>query len=1033
MATGDSEPAIGLVPVAVIWCRQVDNEAESPGYTTIPEEFPGRRETLESVRLIGNLTINIADTHDYWDPDPAQPLSFYPNLFLYPAGNGRYTCIGRMFLSTEDRPRLGMKTLVFATSDLLATGEFGAAVVRAHASMGGPSTPPRPEADPDPSVYQAVGEGFLFHRGSTEPVVLVAAEPWDAVARVVLDLVALLPGSLVALGAFLVFPYFLPEAKVNIHEFTEQLPLALAVMRVPRTESQGERHAKRIQSWEDAPVALRDLTHPPSPRDRSNVPLVLQYARDHAEEKLAEIGRRVDQVESGRNPSPLHDAERQGGRDRRKEMWRIGTAMETAAMLLSRPKGRSIPMSGETARRASEYVQAQPAVPILHRVDASPPAPGPAPGPTSPQLPPWLKAPTDVRVPTPDPRSVPVSVHDDPSTLPRAPATPAAWPSVPATPGPAPVDETHLEHLIDRKVGELAKGLPPPPDVAQVEARLLTTLDARFREGSDQSAQSVQRLETALGDRFTTLDTRLRESSDQSAQTVQRLESALGERLTAFDVRLRESSDQSAQTVQRLEAALGARLTTLETRPEPDPAALFEQLDQQTQSKLDHTLALLDEKLRQVVQASGERWAERFREELRHEVEELKARSLRGEEELRAALAAQLDLELAETKEQGTALREEVEGRVRQLFQDRTAELDQRRAKEVRDLESRLAILIDGRSKDLETRMLAVVQGERDKLLGLTDERILQAEQRLDNEREARVAEVGEAGTAAVAALQVRMQAFVEQKLRENQDREREKYVELLARLKNDVDQSLARSMESNRFDVAVRDRVTRLLEGTRAEQEKSVAQALLAAEGRLKSAQSESILRLERLETKLQQREVDLGRVERNLRQEADDLDRRILVLSDRVLPLTRKTWAKVAELEKRAPGSEETESRVNELRRELVRELRRVEGELLEQTSDLRDRLEGTIAHQGRIWLNLLRQLSAETEESLKRGPHSARRPARSGGGISEEELLAAALRATPEYPSFAGDPPNPIDPSPVLEPGAGDQELRRRTRRA
>ncbi|MCI4370743.1 MAG: hypothetical protein L3J81_05380, partial [Thermoplasmata archaeon] len=61
-------------PVGVVWCRQVDNEAESPGYTTVPEEFPGHRETLETIRIVGNLTVNVADTHDYWDPDPSQPL-----------------------------------------------------------------------------------------------------------------------------------------------------------------------------------------------------------------------------------------------------------------------------------------------------------------------------------------------------------------------------------------------------------------------------------------------------------------------------------------------------------------------------------------------------------------------------------------------------------------------------------------------------------------------------------------------------------------------------------------------------------------------------------------------------------------------------------------------------------------------------------------------------------------------------------------------------------------------------------------------
>ena len=975
-------------PIAVVWCRQVDNEAESPGYTTIPEEFPGRRETLEAIRLVGNLTINIADTHDYWDPDPAQPLSFYPNLFLYPAANGLYTCVGRMFLSTEDRPRLGMKTLVFSTADLLATGEFGAAVVRAHASMGASAAPARPPAEPDPAVYQAVGEGFLFHRGTTDPVVLVASDPWEATARVVLDLVALLPGSLTALGAFLVFPYFLPEAKVNVHEFTEQVPLALAVMRVPKAEAQGDRHARRIQSWEGAPVALRDLTRPPSSRDRSNMPLVLQYARDHTEEKLAEVAHRVDTVEAGRTSSHLHDADRQGGRDRRKEMWRIGTAMETAALLLSRPKARSIPMSGETARRANEYVQAQPSMPIVRPVEAAPvPSAPPSLAPLG-ALPPWLQAPPGPPAPPTfpvAPGSVPVSVSDDPSSRPAAaverpaspgPAASAAPPSAPLAPLPPPVDEGRVQRLVDQKLSELARTLPPPLDPAQIEARLLTSFDGRLREMADASTQSLQRLESAVAE----------------------------------------------------------RLAALEARPIADLPDLLDQAAHASETKLDVGFREMDEKLHQSVQATGELWAERLREEIRHEVEELKARSLRGEEELRAALAAQLDLEIAETKEQGTALREEIEGRVRELFDQRTGELDQRRLKETRELETRLAILIDGRSKDLESRLLTVVQGERDKVLGVTDERVVQAEQRLDAEREARIAEVGEASTAAVAALQVRMQAFVEQKLRENQEREREKYVELLARLKNDVDQTLAKSLESNRFDAAVRDRVTRLIDGARAEQEKSLAQGLQVAEDRLKSAQSESVLRLERLEAKLQQKESDLARIERNLRQEADDLDRRIVVLSDRVLPLVRKTWVKVAELEKQGTGSAESDARVNELRRELVREIRRVEGELLEQTSDLRDRLEGTIAHQGRIWLNLLKQLSAETEESLKRGPRSARRPARPAGDTSEEEeLLNAALQSPAAYPSFGADPPNPMDPTPALGTGTADPDLRRRLRRA
>ncbi|MCI4360538.1 MAG: hypothetical protein L3J91_02445, partial [Thermoplasmata archaeon] len=182
VAPSEPRPAVSTSPVAVVWCRQVDNEAESPGYTTVPEDFPGQRETLEVIRTVGNLTVNVADTHDYWDPDPSQPLSYYPNLFLYPAYGGRYVCVGRMFLSTEDRPRLGMKTLVLDTAQLIASGEFGATILRWHASMGGPKREGmRPPPVPDPSLYHAVGEGFLFHRGSTDPVVLVASDDWESV------------------------------------------------------------------------------------------------------------------------------------------------------------------------------------------------------------------------------------------------------------------------------------------------------------------------------------------------------------------------------------------------------------------------------------------------------------------------------------------------------------------------------------------------------------------------------------------------------------------------------------------------------------------------------------------------------------------------------------------------------------------------------------------------------------------------------------------------------------------------------------
>ncbi len=1001
MALGSGPVAAGLSPVAVVWCRQVDNEAESPGYTTIPEEFPGRRETLEAIRIVGNLTINIADTHDYWDPDPAQPLSFYPNLFLYPAANGRYTCVGRMFLSTEDRPRLGMKTLVFATADLLATGEFGPAVLRAHATMGGPAKPTHPTVDPDPSVYQAVGEGFLFHRGTSDPVVVVAADQWEAGNQVVQDMVRLLPGSLLSLGAFLVFPYFLPEAKVNTHEFTEQIPLTLALMRVPKGEAQGDRHSKRIQSWELAPVSVRDLTHPPTARARESLPLVLQYARDGLESKLAEIARRVDVVESGRSVTHLHDPERQGGRDRRKEMWRIATAMETAAILLSRPKGRSVPMSGETAKRANEYVQAQPSVllPRLEESRLSPTAP-PVLDPSDPvasTVPPWLQRPTEVRVPPS--ASVPVSVSDDPSIRPSAPP-PEIRPTGLASVAPPPAPEP------DR---------PFPPVTGLPTARPLAPA-AREPDG-----EALRLLESRVA--------ALERSPAPPDPAI--LETKL---LGTMETRLREVSDRSAQGILRLGTDLGARLAPLESRPAVDVTALSTDLEQRLRASLDAALPDLSEKVRQTVQSTGELWAQRLREELRQNLEEIKARSARSEEELRAALVAQLDLEVAESKEQVTAVREELEARVRELLKSQSDAAEQHRVREVRELEQRVAILVEGRAKDLESRLATQIADQREHLLQLADERIDDVEKRAETEREARIAEIADANSSAVAGLQVRLQAFFEQKLRENQEREREKYVELLARLKADVDQALSKTIDSNRFDTAVRERVARALESARGDQEKVVAAGLADAELRLKATQAESILRLERLETKLQQRETDLARVERSIRQEADDLDRRLLVLSDRVLPVVRKTWLKVAELEKRGPASEETESRVNELRRELVRELRRVEGELLEQTSDLRDRLEGTIAHQGRIWLNLLKQLSAETHDVLKAGPRPAARPSRPAPPpIPTDDELDAELRAAAAYRSFAeSDPPNPMDPTPALGPDPSDRDLRRRVRR-
>jgi hypothetical protein len=1039
MATETATPGT-IAPVAVVWCRQVDNEAESPGYTTIPEEFPGRRETVESIRVVGNLTINIADTHDYWDPDPTQPLSFYPNLFLYPAANGRYTCIGRMFLSTEDRPRLGMKTLVFDTASLVAGGEFGPAVLRAYATMSGKAEAGKPPIEPDPLVYQTVGEGFLFHRGTTEPVVIVAAEAWEAAGQAVLELVRVLPTSLVALGAFLVFPYFLPEAKVNLHEFTEQFPLALAIMRVPKGEAQGDRHAKRLQSWESAPVTLRDLTR--ASRGREALPLVLQYAREHQETKIREVTRRVDLVEGPRMQTVLHDADRQGGRDRRKEMWRIGTAMETAALLLTRPKGRSVAMTGEAAKRANEYLQARPSESVLlppEPVTPPPPTPSaPAVGTFAGQHPPWLHKPSEIALPPSGSAEIPVSKSDDPSARPMV-----APPPPPPPPGPVPplrgsdADvEAYLKNEIDRRFAELvqARAAPDSSDLAsrlgaatkELEAKWGALLESRMKEAVETSSRAVANLQADLTSRLTAIEARpVVSPSDVAAEAEQKLEAASDLRFQA----LSEKVDATADT----------RFRSLEEKLGASTDARFRSLEEKVGATGDAKFEILAQKVEQTVRTSGEMWASRLREELHDSVEELKAQATHDEEEMRAALVAQIDLELREAQEQGTVLREQIESRVRDVLKERMGEFDQRHTKEIRDLEARMGILVDGRTKDVETRLRAATSEIQQKVAAAQEARVAQAEKRWSVDGEARLAQSTDAQTQALAGLQVRLQSYFEQKLRENQEREREKYVELLARLKSEVDQSLSKTMDSTKFDALIRDRVTKGLEAARQNQEQSIQAAVGEAEVRLSSQQEEGLVRLERLEAKIQTRETDLLRIEQTLRTEVDDLDRRIQVVADRALPLIRRTWLRVAELEKEGPGAAETEARLKELRREMVRELRRVEGELIEQTGDLRDRLESTLASQGRIWLNLLKQLQS-TSENLARADAAAAVQVRARVTDADtplEELLDENLRDASGYPSFTSDPPNPLDPrapsAPPPSAEADEPEPRRRARRS
>ena len=323
--------------VAVVWSRQVDNEAESPGYTTLPGDFPGRRETLEQVRFVGNLAINASDTQDYWDPDPASKLAFYNNLFLYPGYSGRYLCLGRMFLSTEDRPRLGMKTLVLTASEILRRGGAGGAIRRWYLSMG---NLPRGSlnATPEPRLMEILSQAFGFPGDPIpSPRLLLVSSNWNETLESLLTLLERIPSSMVALAGIFAIPYYLSVAQVNLNDFTGRFPLTLGVLRVPPAESMGERHQKRVASWTAAGLRVLDLT--PGSRaltapSHPDVPVSWWVSEDPPLETIQALRQEIDETEIPRYLESSSDPEFRRGPVRRGELARIFRTSEERARVL---------------------------------------------------------------------------------------------------------------------------------------------------------------------------------------------------------------------------------------------------------------------------------------------------------------------------------------------------------------------------------------------------------------------------------------------------------------------------------------------------------------------------------------------------------------------------------------------------------------------------------------------------------------------------------------------------------------------------
>jgi hypothetical protein len=398
----------------IIWCRQVDNEAESPKYTPAPEGFEGLAEVLPRTKFVGDLAINASDTADYWDPDPSKRLAFYGNLFLYPGKEGNYLCMGRMFLSTEDRPRLGMKTLVLDSNALFSNGNAALTLRQWYDAMAGvfPGLAP---SQPNTALMAELSQAYTYEKGDLKrPIIAILSDKWGSVVDSVFSLMERIPESLIALSGVLLFPYFIPAAKVDIAEFSKNFPLTLATFRTPGRLTT-EQRLRRAEDWTKSGVYLIDLTTtPPKIPPRPSLAIQSWIAGDERRQKL--LKNSVDQAElkkllSGKFP----DDE---GVYRRQEIARIRGLMESIAQKDKEPSKGS---------KKGQQIEAA--------------TPGPAPSPA-------LVPPEAVRLAPPWTEGAKIARIERVGVTPQIPIKP-----LPTPPSRGPqLTREEVERMVDRKV-----------------------------------------------------------------------------------------------------------------------------------------------------------------------------------------------------------------------------------------------------------------------------------------------------------------------------------------------------------------------------------------------------------------------------------------------------------------------------------------------------------------------------------------------------------------------------------------------------
>lgn len=580
---------------------------------------------------------------------------------------------------------------------------------------------------------------------------------------------------------------------------------------------------------------------------------------------------------------------------------------------------------------------------------------------------------------------------------------------------------------------------------AQMERALA---DAEHRQAAQRASELVQaevRLRAAARDDLTAvLDRRLGDSVDPKLQELaRRMDDAYarlaaaqltttGQLNAAVDAAEARISVQRDADAQALEARLTASLQ----------ASLAASIDARLAERLEPRIGELSRRIDDAVTASVVAGREDARSDLTKSVEALKARINQAEEELRANLLAQMDLQMREAEERDAQARMGLDVRLENALKAHLTDANERRARELRELEERLNLLVDGRTREALERVGGLGSQIEGQVAAAVDQKVAGVEERVTARLDAQLNESTEARVHAIADLQVRLQSYFDQRLREEQERERQKYLELLARMKGEVDSSLARMVDSARFDTALREKLGRTLEVYRAETQRAIESRIATAEQQLKVDQTDVTTHMARLEQLLEERRADVAKVEETLRAELDDLDRRSQILADRLVPVVRKTWLRVVELQK-GGGSPEADLQMNQLRREFTRELQRIEGELVERTTEIRDRMESAISNQGRVWLTLIRQLSQLSDD---RRTIDKRRPGAKAPPMDRADAdVAESLEGIPGvYPSDEleeEDPVNPLDPDPdeptrssPPPPSSGsDRSTRRRYRRA